>query len=422
MRTLHTFIAAFAAGLGALALALVLVARPAPADTLPPSSESLELAGKLNQLGGRTLKQLAGERNDKAVIVSPYGLGSALHLLLLGADGAAEKSLQAQLLPSGMSRDKRTNGMTALNKHLLSASGEKLTLTSSNAIFVPMSVAPSDTFKKRTREIFDATVEALDFKSPSALERINAWVKGATKGLIPRVIDELDPDARFVLTNAVYFNGAWETAFQVARTAKAPFTRADGSKRDVAMMDGTMPVSFADVGDLQAVWLPYDGKDVTMLVIAPGQNQGPAAVAEALKRKSLDDLAAEAHKQRRVGTIQVRLPRFRAESNLDVTDVLSRLELKAALSGGGTYSAINKARGGPLQVVHRAVVEVTEAGTRASAATAVTSDRSLAVTPIFSADRPFAFAIIHQPTQAVLFAGYIADPGDGPAGESKTAR
>src|SRR5262245_37314168 len=119
MRTLHTFIAAFAAGLGALALALALVARPAGADTPPPPSEALDLAGKLNQLGSKTLKQLAGERSDNAVIVSPYGLGSALHLLLLGADGAAEKSLRAQLLPSGMTRDKRTNGMTALNKHLL---------------------------------------------------------------------------------------------------------------------------------------------------------------------------------------------------------------------------------------------------------------------------------------------------------------
>jgi serpin B len=63
------------------------------------------------------------------------------------------------------------------------------------------------------------------------------------------------------------------------------------------------------------------------------------------------------------------------------------------------------------------VVDVTEAGTVAAAATAVATDRSLAVTPVLSADRPFAFAIVHEPTGAVLFAGYIADPGEEPATE-----
>ena len=76
--------------------------------------------------------------------------------------------------------------------------------------------------------------------------------------------------------------------------------------------------------------------------------------------------------------------------------------------------AINKAAGGPLQVTHRAVLEVTESGTRAAAATAITSDRSMAAKPSFSADRPFAVAIVHRPTGAILFAGYIADPGDDP--------
>jgi serine protease inhibitor len=60
------------------------------------------------------------------------------------------------------------------------------------------------------------------------------------------------------------------------------------------------------------------------------------------------------------------------------------------------------------------VVEVAEAGTRAAAATAITSDRSLSVTPVLSADKPFIFAIVHRPTQAILFTGYVADPGEGP--------
>jgi serpin B len=67
--------------------------------------------------------------------------------------------------------------------------------------------------------------------------------------------------------------------------------------------------------------------------------------------------------------------------------------------------------------MHRAVLEVGEQGTRAAAVTAVAPERSLAITPLFAADRPFAFVIVHEPTGAVLFAGYIADPGEEPVTE-----
>jgi serpin B len=302
-----------------------------------------------------------------------------------------------------------------LKQDVLGANRKGLTLTLASAVFVPRSAFSSRRFAMRAREVFEAPVEALDFESPSALGRINAWAKEATHGLVPRVIEELDPEARFVLANAVYFNGAWETAFELQGTTRRPFTRVDGSRRDAAMMDTTMPVGYAELGHLQAIWLPYDGGEVAMLVIAPRQAQGPAVVAEALMGRSLGSLMAEAQEKRRTAAVRVRLPRFRAESSLDLADALSGLGLAPAFTAPGDYGAINQAKSGPLQVTHRAVLEVSEQGTTAAAATAIAPDRSLPIMPLFSADRPFAFAIVHEPTQAMLFAGYIADPGDDPA-------
>jgi len=414
MRKIPSLIATMTAAFGALTLGAALVADAAGAEIVvtpvaPP------LAGSMNKLGSETLGRLVAHRGDKTVVVSPYGLGSALHLLSLGAAGSAEKSLRAKLLPSGVDAGKQGDGLIVLKRQILGASRDRLKLTMASAIFVPKSATPSPRFVGTARGVFDTSLEALDFKSTNALERINAWAKEATHGLIPHVVEQLDPDARFVLANAIYFNGAWDTAFDVARTAKAPFTRIDGSARDAAMMDATMPTAFAEFDNLQAVWLPYDGKDISMLVIAPGPQRGPAEVSEALKRQSLDVLMAAAFERRRMASVQVRLPRFRAESNLDITDALARQRLAPALSARSDYRAINKAKGGPLVVSHRAVLEVTEAGTKAAAATTITTDRSLALPPIvFSADRPFAFAIVHRATQAILFAGYIADPGDGP--------
>jgi serpin B len=285
-------------------------------------------------------------------------------------------------------------------------------------VFVPETAVPSpgSRFKPRAMEIFRAKVEALDFNSPKAVDAVNGWVKKATNEQVPSIIEKLEPDGRFVLLNAIYFNGAWKLAFDPARTAKAPFTRADKTTREVSMMSATFPVALAELGSLQVAWLPYDGDDVAMVLIAPRAKEAPTAVADALRKTSIDDLIAAARKEARERPVHVRLPRFRAESLLDLTDTLAS-QIGPALAANSDYGPINNAKRGPLQVIHRAVLEVTETGTVAAAATAVTSDRSLAVTPVISADRPFAFAIVHRPTQAVLFTGYVADPGDAPATE-----
>lgn len=410
MRMVRSPIAA-TARLTPLMLAASLAAGTATAGPKPAPSG---LADGMNKLGSEALGHLAARGGDKSVVLSPFGLGSALHLLSLGAAGPAAESLRAKLLPPGLDAGKQAASLLALNRQILQAR-DKLRLTMASAVFVPRSAEPSPSFAATALEVFDAPIEVLDFRSLSAPERINAWAKEASLGLIPSVVERLDPDARFVLVNAVYFSGAWESAFDPARTARGPFTRIDGSARDAAMMAAEMPVEFAAFGEIEAVWLPYDGKDVTMFMVAPAEGRGPAAVSETLERHSLAELMAQARERRRRATAQVRLPRFRAESDFDVTDALSRQGLGPALSTSRDYRAISEIGGGALMITHRAVLEVTEAGTKAAATTTITTERSLARPSItFSADRPFAFAIVHEPTQAILFAGYIADPGDGP--------
>jgi serine protease inhibitor len=63
-----------------------------------------------------------------------------------------------------------------------------------------------------------------------------------------------------------------------------------------------------------------------------------------------------------------------------------------------------------MTVLQRALVEVTEEGTEAAAATTVSASRSIAQHVEFSADRPFFFAIIDTQTGTVLFVGHVADP------------
>jgi serpin B len=66
-------------------------------------------------------------------------------------------------------------------------------------------------------------------------------------------------------------------------------------------------------------------------------------------------------------------------------------------------------------VFHKAIVEMNEEGTEASAATAVVMRTAAAwpkplPVPTFRADHPFLFAIRDRATGALLFLGRVADP------------
>jgi serine protease inhibitor len=56
--------------------------------------------------------------------------------------------------------------------------------------------------------------DALPLNIPGAMNDINAWASDKTHGRIDSIIQqELPPETRLVLCNALYFLGDWEVPF-----------------------------------------------------------------------------------------------------------------------------------------------------------------------------------------------------------------
>jgi serpin B len=104
------------------------------------------------------------------------------------------------------------------------------------------------------------------------------------------------------------------------------------------------------------------------------------------------------------------VPRFRLSEQIELAPALAELGMVEAFSERDAN--FSKATAEPLwisAVPHEARIDVDEAGTRATAATAVVVSRKAGPAHMV-ADRPFLFAVRDRTTSALLFLGRFVDP------------
>lgn len=104
------------------------------------------------------------------------------------------------------------------------------------------------------------------------------------------------------------------------------------------------------------------------------------------------------------------LPVFKVDERVPLKEVLQAMGMEISFIENADFSLM-----GPdlhiEKVVHRAIIEVDEVGTKAAAATGVVEANESAVEEpwTFNADRPFIFFIYDSEQELVLFASKVVD-------------
>ena len=348
---------------------------------------------------------------------SPYSISIALAMTYAGARTETEAEMadtlhytlpQARLHPAFDALDLT---LASRGEGASSSDGGKFQLSIVNAIWGLTGTSWLAGYLDTLAESYGAGLRLLDFiaDSDGARRTINDWVAEQThdriKDLIP--VGAIGADTKLVLTNCIYFNAAWQTAFPEDATADGPFTRADGSTVTVPMMHGQVGTRYAALPGLTAVDIPYQADELSMILLVP--DPGHLAEVEAdLGAEADAALAALAYQP-----VELTMPRFETTQSLGLAATLSDMGMPAAFSDGADFSGMNGV--GELKitdVIHKAFIKVNEAGTEAAAATAVivgdTSEPPPAINVVV--DRPFILMIRDNPTGALLFLGRIVDP------------
>jgi serpin B len=261
-------------------------------------------------------------------------------------------------------------------------------------------------------ENYSAGLRILDFITETEKSRltINDWVSDQTEGRIEDLIPQgaIDALTRLVLTNAIYFNAAWEYPFDEEMTADGPFYLLDGGQITVPMMKQTESFGYTEEEGYQAVELPYDGGELSMVILLPEAGKFEA-FEEGLQAQQVSDIISGLQPTE----VALTMPRFEFDSAFSLKDTLAGMGMPIAFSSSADFSGMT---GKPelfiSDVVHKAFVAVDEAGTEAAAATAVIMALTAVPEPPVEVtiDHPFIFLIRDIETGAILFIGRVVNP------------
>lgn len=358
------------------------------------------------------------ESADEALFLSPHSVSIALAMTYAGARGTTADEMKSALhfeLPDDRLHtafDYLDLQLASRGKDVEEKDKQPFRLEVTNSVWGQTGTPFEGPFLDNLAVNYGAGLNVVDFVGASEKSRhtINGWVEEKTERRIKDILPQgsVDPDTRLVLVNAVYFKAAWATKFARDATAEASFTKIDGSKVPVSMMSAPpTPRPYVRGAGYEAVELPYDGDELSMLVIAP---TGPFSDFEAsLTGENLLDVLAGLERRE----VQLSLPKLKLESNFALKAPLQALGMKQAFERSADFSGISTAEKLRVaDVLHKTFLHVDEDGTEAAASTAVTVVNTSAPLDVVTmkVDRPFFLAIVDRATKSFVFFGRVLEP------------
>jgi serine protease inhibitor len=404
---------------------MVALARSNKARLEAPPAEAAAAARAVNALGVDLYARFAADRRVNLAF-SPASIAIALAMARAGAAGSTAREMDAVLhvedataLPRSMNA--LSAGLDERSNTLRSKGGE---LSIVNSLWGQEGFPFELGFLDLLAAEYGAGLRLVDYRdNPEAARAlINAWVEDATRGRISELLPpgSIGEITRLTLVNAVYLKASWLVKFSKHATRQAPFTTSSGTAVKVPTMRVTRYFGYARGDGWQAVELPYQGRELSMLIVLPDEG---VSLADAVAA------AADAPRMREA-EVAVALPRFDFETTANLSAALKALGMATAFDPRkADFSGMSKGPGEPFfvgAVLHQASITVDESGTEAAAATAVTMGAGSALAPPkpipFVVDRPFVFALRDRPTGAILFLGHVGDPTQGKGRATDSSR
>ena len=368
------------------------------------------------------------DKSGKSFIFSPLSITYVLGMVNDAATGETEKELEQTL---GF----HEGGIKAVNEYCkklidgLPKVDERVKLNIANAIFLNKNYTLKSQFGQDMQTYYDAKAEALDFSSPQTLSLINSWCSDKTNGMIPTILDEVNPNMMSYLLNAIYFKADWASKFDQNNTREETFAKENGST-ELPMMHQNVLIQYLNNDIFSAVKIPYGSGLWNMMVLLPEEGKttddvinhfatcGLSGVEGLICQITEDNIATMKKNYFSPYEVDLKLPRFETDSDTDKLDIKDGLvglmkKMGINLAFDSYFAEIPNMCEAPVYIAmmrQKAKIKVNEEGSEAAAVTVAGMIENSAMPmeypkATFHANRPFVYVIQEASSGVILFIG-----------------
>lgn len=340
-------------------------------------------------------KELA-QAGSENVCISPLSVQILLGMLTNGLNDVTAARMMEIMFGQDATVDAMNSGYGKLSESLESTNCVKL----SNALWLQEGERLNDHFLAIGRDVYHSTVKNLDFGVPqSAMDTICQWAYDNSYGRLKDLgLENLGSNTVMVLGNLVWFASAWQSPFDTKLTSAGTFTLADGTVRNVDMMQRKTDTYFRFLDKYNIVSLPFQNNSFRMDFYVPADDYTLDDII------SLIDWSAELDESTKIG---LRMPKFTIECKVDIRKLLEDCGMSEFFLPGVFDRMTSQDNDAHVDEVKQAVkIKVEEGGVEAVAATVATYVKRSGA---FTIDRPFVFAIRDNASGSFLFMGRVND-------------
>lgn len=329
---------------------------------------------------------------------SPFSIASLLTQVLLGAGSSTKENLETVL--------SYPKDFTCVHEALKAFTSKGF--TSVSQIFHSPDVAIRDAFVNASRSLYGSSPRVLGNDSNDNLDLINTWVAEKTNHRIKQILDNLPSDTQFVLLNAIYLSAKWKTTFDHTKTMPERFYHKSSAIKVPMMTSKKYPVAHftdptlkAKVGQLQL------NHNLSLVILVPQNIKHRLEDMERALTTSVFKAIMRKLEMTRPQPTLLMMPRIKVKSKQDMLSVMEKLEF---FDFSYDLNLCRLTENLDLQVSamqHQTVLELTESGVEAAAASAISVARSLL---IFEVQQPFLFLLWDTQHGFPVFMGRVYDP------------
>lgn len=368
------------------------------------SSTKDSLVDGLNKISFVLLNSLG--HSQKNLFFSPLCVASNFAMLYPGSVGETKNEIQ-RFFHFRQSVDENSHLFNKLNNEILAKSNGSSEVNVANALWIQKDFKIKKPYVEQTKTYFNSELYLQDFvNSPEkSCEAMNRWVSAKTKNKINNLIsdNELNKLTRFVLTNAIYFEGKWRSEFDKNHTKDTIFYNSDNTQSTIEMMHKTDSFNYFEDSLFQAIEIPYED-DYSMIVFLPKSDSARFEYTFQNYQKAMSSM--------NYLEVILSLPKFSLNNEIQFSDVLKSNGIRKAFSDQADFSVIaDKLSIGNCYQSSYVTVNEEKTVATATGVVCIASMAGFIENPdppkIFNANHPFTFAIVSKMTKAILFLGKI---------------